>query len=214
MPDTRFKSFVSVLIACVTILGATAACLATFALSGAGDEDFEGMSAAINAQREEVVNRINAYEHYRAYTAYIRYLELGSLFQEEATQADAERAQELNKQREEIWGLAGEMRLSFFPPGYVDTRDGSYNVQRELDEAWADDVQSSDVNPRPHFDQADALRTRSSYLIADMIIFAVSFWFLTLSQAIENRWRYLAGALGILAGLGGILGILIAEFMI
>lgn len=214
MPDTRFKSFLSVLIACVTVFGASAACLATFALSGAGDADFEGMSAAINAQREGVVNQVNAYEHYRAYTAYMRYLELGNLLREEASQADPERAQELDKQREEIWGLAGEMRFSFFPPRYVDPRDGNYNLQRELDEAWADDVQSSDVNPLPHFDQADALRTRSSYLVADMIVFAVSFWFFTLAQAVENRWKYLAAALGILAGLGGILGILIAEFMI
>ena len=214
MPDTRFKALVSVLIACVTIFGASAACLATFSLSGAGDADFEGMSAAIDAQREGVVNQVNAYEHYRAYTAYMRYLELGSLLQEEANQADADRAQELDKQREEIWGLAGEMRLSFFRPRYVDPRDGSYNLQRELDEAWADDVQGGDLNPQPHFDRADALRNRSSYLVADMIVFAVSFWFLTLAQTIENRWKYLAAALGILAGLGGILGILIAEFML
>jgi hypothetical protein len=214
MSDTRFKSFVAVLIACVTVLGAAAACLATVALSSAGDADFEGMSAAINAQREGVVNQINAYEHYRAYTAYMRYLELGYLLQEEANQADSQTAEELDRQRKEIWGLASEMRFSFFQPRYVDPEQGFYNLRRELDEAWADDLQSNDLDPTPHFSQADALRTRSSFLAADMIAFAISFWFLTLAEVIENRWKYLAVILGVLIGLGGILGILFAEFLL
>lgn len=214
MSDSRFKSFVAVLIACVTILGSSAACLATVALSNAGDADFEGMSAAINAQREGVVNQINAYEHFRAFTAYMRYLELGYLLLEEADQADSQTVEQLDKQRNEIWGLASEMRFSFFPPRYVDTRQGYYDLQRELDEAWADDVQSNDLDPMPHFDQADALRTRSAFLAADMIVFAVSFWFFTLAQVIENRWKYLAVTLGLLTGLGGVVGIFIAGLLL
>jgi hypothetical protein len=214
MSDTRFKSFVAVLIACVTILGAAAACLASVALSSAGDADFEGMSATINAQREGVVNQINAYEHLRAYTAYTRYLELGYILWDEASQADSETAAELDKQRKEILGLASEMRSTFFQSRYMDTQQGFYNLQRELDEAWAEDVQNYDLEPIPHFDRADALRTRSSLLAADMITFAVSFWFLTLANVIENRWKYLMITLGILIGLGGILGILIAQVLL
>lgn len=211
MSDTRFKSIVAVLIAFVTILGAAAACLATVALSSAGDADFEGLTAAINAQREGVVNQINAYEHLRAYTAYTRYLELGYILWEEASQADSETAVQLDKQRKEFLGLASEMRSSFFQSRYMDTQQGLYNLQRELNEAWAEDILNYDLEPRPHFDRADALRTRSALLAGDMIIFAVSFWFLTVANVIENRWKYLMMALGILIGLGGILGIFIAQ---
>lgn len=214
MPDTRFKTFVAVLIACVTILGASAACLASVAVSGAGDEDFEGLTAAINAQREEVVNQITAYEHLRAYTAYMRYLELGYLLRDEAAGADAETAEELEKQRKEVWGLASEMRFTFFPPRYVDTEDGYYDLQRELGEEWADDIQGDDLDPVPHFVDADALRNRSLFLAGDMLVFAVAFWFLTLAQIIENRWKYLMVTLGILIGLAGILGIFIAELLL
>jgi hypothetical protein len=211
MTDTRFKSFVSVLIAFVTILGASAACLASAALSGAGDADFDGMSAAINAQREEIVNQIQAYEHLRAYTAYTRYWELGYMLWNEAIEADPDTAAQLDKQRKEILGLASELNGSFFKSRYLDPQKGIYNLQRELEEAWADDVQSLDLEPRPHFERADALRTRSALLAGDMIIFAVSFWFLTLANVIENRWKYLMITLGILFGLGGILGIFIAQ---
>ena len=214
MADTRFKSIVAVLIAFVTILGAAAACLATVALSSAGDADFEGLTAAINAQREGVVNQINAYEHLRAYTAYTRYLELGYILWEEASQADSETAVQLDKQRKEFLGLASEMRSNFFQSRYMDAQQGLYNLQRELNEAWAEDILNYDLEPRPHFDRADALRTRSALLAGDMIIFAVSFWCLTLANVIENRWKYLMMALGILIGLGGILGIFIAQVLL
>lgn len=213
MSDPRFKSFVAVAIAFVTILGASAACLASVASSRAGDADFDGMSAAITAQRERVVNYINAYEHMRAFTAYTRYLELGNILWEEAQQADSETAALLDRQRREIWGLASAMRFAFFLPRF-EAENGGYDLQRELDEEWAEDAQSHDLESAPHFGRADVLRRRSSFLVADMIVFAISFWFLTLANITENRLKYVLASIGILVGLAGIMGIFIAEFLI
>lgn len=209
MNNDRFKSLVAVLIAFVTILGATVACLATVALSRAGDKDFAGMSAAINAQKAQIINHVNAYEHYRAYTAYARYMELGAIMQGEASQANAEKAAQLSDQQQEAWGLASSLSQSFFSPRYMN-KDG-YNIQRELGELWADASERDDLEFKSHFEQADSFRTRSSFLFADMIVFAVSFWFFTLAQVIENRWKYLFIGVGVFIALGGILGILIAE---
>jgi hypothetical protein len=125
MKDDRFKSFVAVLIAIVTILGATVACLATVAGSGASDADFNGVSAAIKAQKAEVVNDITAYEHYRAYTSYVRYDEMGNLIYDETVNSGEKDAQELTNQRMEAWGLADSLRISFFPTRYVDIDTGS-----------------------------------------------------------------------------------------
>ena len=212
MSNDRLNSSVAVLIALVTILGATAACLASVALSSAGDQDFAGMSAAINVQRAQIVNHVDAYEHYRAYTSYTRYFELGNIEQDEAAHAGSGIAAELDKQRQEAWGVAGGLLQSFFPPRYMDKN--GYNVQRELDELWAKAKQDNDMESKSHFDSADSLRARSSFLAADFIVFAVSFWFLTLTQIIENRWKYLALLFGVLAGLAGILGIIIAQVML
>jgi hypothetical protein len=213
MKDDRFKSFVAVLIAIVTILGATVACLATVAGSGASDADFNGVSAAIKAQKAEVVNDITAYEHYRAYTSYVRYDEMGNLIYDETVNSGEKDAQELTNQRMEAWGLADSLRISFFPTRYVDIDTGKYNIRRELDELWAEDTQSDDLNAKPHFSESDSLRNRSLLLTADMIVFAIAFWFLTLAQIFENRAKYIGLVLGVLTAFAGILGIFIVEFI-
>ena len=214
MQDVRFKSFIATLVAIVTVLGATVACLATVAGSGASDADIKGVSAAIKGQKAEVVNAVTAYEHYRAFTSYVRYNETGNLLYDESAKSDSQEKEELTNRRMEAWGLADSIKISFFPPRYVDVDTGEYNLRRELDELWARDTQSSDLDPNPHFLRSDSLRRRSLFLTADMIVFAIAFWFLTLAQVFENRARYIGLALGILTAIAGILGILFAEFML
>ena len=214
MQNNRFKSFVAVLVAIVTVLGATVACLATVAGSAASDADLEGVSAAIKGQKADVVNEVTAYEHYRAYTSYVRHNETGNLIYSEEANSNGQGNEELTNQRMEAWGLADSIKISFFPPRYVDVETGNYNLRRELDELWAEDTQSNDLDPGPHFSKSDSLRARSTFLTGNLIVFAVAFWFLTLAQIFENRAKYIALALGILAALAGILGIVIAEFMI
>lgn len=58
------------------------------------------------------------------------------------------------------------------------------------------------------------MHRRSSFLTADMIVLAVSFWFLQLAQVTENRIKYFWMIVGILLGLGGILGMLIGGLLI
>lgn len=209
MDSDRFKSFVAMLVAFVTVLGALAAGLAAKASSDAGDGDFAGMGAAISAQKAELINEINAYEHYRAYTTYVRYLDLDNLLYD--PNADETTQQLLYNQQQEVRLVADGIKSSFFQGRYINP-DGSYDVERELQEARAEDEQLADINPGPHFDDADRSRSKSSFLTGDMIVFAISFWFLTLAQVIENRFKYVMALLGILMGLTGILGILIGRF--
>jgi len=211
MKSESFKSFVAVLIAIVTVLGALTAGIAAKTSSDAGDGDFAGMGAAISAQKADLINEINAYEHYRAYTSYVRYLELGFLLYD--PNADETVQDQLYKQQQEAWGVAEGIKGSFFKPRYINT-DDSYDIERELQEAHAEDEQAIDLNYQPYFDQADKLRSRSSFLTGDLIVLAVSFWFLTLAQVIENRIKYLMAFLGIMIGLAGILGILIGRYLI
>ncbi len=211
MEKERFKSFVAVLVAIITVLGALAAGLAAKASSDAGDGDFAGMGAAISAQKSDLINEIDAYEHYRAYTAYDRYLELGYLLTD--PNADEKTQQSLYDQQQEVWGVADGIKSTFFQARYLNP-DGSYDLERELQEARAEDEQSADLNPDPYFNNADRLRGKSSFLTGDMIVLAISFWFLTLAQVIENRFKYFMALLGILMGLAGILGILVGRFVL
>jgi hypothetical protein len=211
MESNRFKSFVAVLVAIVTVLGALTAGLAAKASSNAGDEDFAGMGAAISSQKADLINEVNAYEHYRAYTTYVRYFELGFLLND--PNADEKTKQTLNNQQREVWGVADGIMSTFFQARYINP-NGTYDLDRELQEARAEDEQINDLNFAPYFDKADSSRARSSFLVGNMIVFAVSFWFLTLAQVMENRFKYFMALFGILLGLAGILGIFIGRFLL
>lgn len=209
MKQESFKSLIAVLTAIVTVLGATAACLASVAVSTAGDNDFAGLDASIRGQKAEIINYVVAYEHYRAFTSYMRYNELGNLMYDPTADQDTD-ARNGAIQRE-VWGIASGISSVFFSPRYI-TSEGQYDLERELQEEYAKDSQSEDLNPSPYFEESDKQRNISATLTADMIVFAVSFWFLTLAQATEKNIKYVWAVLGILMGLAGIVGIIIGRF--
>ena len=211
MKHETFKSYVAVLVAVVTVLGATAACLASVAVSSASDADFLGLDASIRAQKADIINHVYAFEHYRAYTDYVRYDEYGRLLYD--PNADEETDLRNGALQREAWGVASGISSVFFSPRYINP-DGQYDLERELQEAWAQDSQNEDLNPTPYFEESDQLRARSSFLTADMIVLAISFWFLTVAQATEKKIKYLWAGLGILFALAGILGIIIGRFLI
>lgn len=211
MKQDNFKSWIAVLTAVVTVLGASAACLASVAVSTAGDQDFAGLDASIRAQKAEIINYVIAYQNYRAYTDYLRYDEMGYLMYD--PEADAETDARNYAIQQEVWGVSSGLLSSFVKARYIDP-DGSYDIERELQEAFADDAQTSDLNSQPYFEKSDAERSRSAFLTADMIVFAVSFWFLTLAQATEKNIKYVWAALGVLFAIGGVLGILYGRFVL
>lgn len=211
MKHDSFKSFIAVLTAIVTVFGATAACLASVAVSDAGDADFAGLDASIRAQKAEIINYVNAYQHYRSFTSYVRYDQLGNLMYDPNADADTDARNAATQQ--EAWGVASGISALFFSPRYIDP-DGQYDLERELQEAFADDAQSADLNPTPYFEKSDRFRRQSSYLTANMILFALSFWFFTLAQATEKKIKYVWAGIGILIGLAGIVGTLIGRFTV
>lgn len=211
MENERFKSNTAVLVAFVTVLGAIVACMATSAASSAANADFDGLNSAIRSQKAEIINEINAYQHYRAFTDYSRYLELGNLLYD--PNADEKTSIANGVIQREVWGIASGISSIFFQPRYI-TPDGNYDLQRELDEALAEDAQNEDLNPAPYFTESDRMHRRSSFLTADMIVLAVSFWFLQLAQVTEKQIKYLWVTIGILLGLAGIMGMLIGRYLI
>lgn len=209
MNQNNFKSFIAVLTAIVTVFGATAACLASVAVSNAADADFAGLDASIRAQKAEIINHVYAYEHYRAFTNYVRYNEEGNLMYD--PNADEETDLRNGAIQREVWGIASGISSIFFSPRYINS-DGQYDLERELQEAFADDAQNEELNGAPYFEDSDKYREKSSFLTSNMIVFAVSFWFLTLAQATEKKIKYAWAVIGILVGLAGIAGILIGSF--
>lgn len=192
------------MIAVVTVIGAAVACRASTTTNAAGNADFSGLVATIHAEEATILNYITVYEHYQAYTLYTRYNELGNIVGDEPPSS------ELGRLQREVWGLALGLQYTFFPPRYLNP-DGTYDIQRELDEEWADRAQQDDLLSEPHFAIADNLRLQASLLAGVLIVFAVAFWFFTLAQAIRNRLRYFFGVGGLGVTIVGLLFWLIVE---
>ena len=205
MSPTRFKTFASLMVAVVTVLGAAAVCLASVATNQAGNADFDGLTAAIKAQEATIVSQITAYEHYRAYTAYQRYNEMGSLIYDESLQADPDRVTALGQLQREVWGVAQGLQYDFFPPRYL-APEGGYDLQRELDEQLAEASLREDLFSAPHFLLADTLRRKALLFTVVLIVLAVAFWFFNAAEIIENRAKYLFAGAGMLLTLasGGV----------
>ena len=189
-----FQTTMAILIAIVTLVGAVLAWRAAMAGSAAGDADFAGLNAVLNAEETLGLNNTAFHRHYRAYTRYTRYGELQDLLEEDAElDADGVRAQ----QHTEASNLATTNQL-FFPARYLQ-RDGSYAVQRELGEAWAQAGQAMDLEPDPHFVEADQMRQKTNWLVAIFVALAFSLLFYALAEGLHPTRRVLR----LVAAVGG-----------
>ena len=197
----RFQTAMAVLIAVVTLVGAVLAWRAAIAADDAGDADFAGLKAVLHAEETRMVNDVNALRHYRAYTAYTQH-------------------EELRLRLAQLGDVNGEVAATnlattsqvFFPTRYLNL-NGSYDLQREVAELWAQAQQVTDLDPVQHFDEADAGRVKTIQLVAAFILLSLSLLFYTSAEGIHPERpliRYGLGALGTVF----LLATLIAAFII
>lgn len=119
-----------------------------------------GTAAAFNQQLVQNMNTNEMYTQYRAYTDYTLNSELQNQLelaladsQNSAPEVQAALAQELAQAQRQ----AAASSL-FFSQRYLN-RDGSYDVDRQLGEAWSRAEQQTDLDPQPHYADADSQRS-------------------------------------------------------
>ncbi len=202
-----FQIVIAVMIALVSLTSAVVAWQAS--LAEPDDADRAGLEATLNAETTHFVNTAVLYRRYRAYTDYT----LNDEYQRQLEAGQAGDAVEANLQenRDEAADLAAASRL-FFPSRYLN-RDGSYNTRRDLGEAWAQASQQNDLEPRPHFDEADNERLKVVLSITVLIGLAISLLFYTLAEALHPAQTLLrygsagGGTLFLLIGIAAAIGI-------
>ncbi len=209
-PSRRLETVVAILIAVATVFGALVAWRSSIADDGAGDADFAGLRASVSAEETRALNYVDAYESYGAYANYKRYQEMGNLV--EADQADASEAEAalLERERADSQDLSiSNQRL--FPNKFLD-RDGSYNVNRQLGELWADAAKENNLNPEPQFAEAEQLRGKSASLLIAATVLAIALVFYTLVEVFGPRGQYVMAGLGSLCLIAGTVFALLIEF--
>lgn len=191
------ETIVAVLIALITVAGALVAWRASVAADGAGDADNGGLRAMLNVEETRASNAVNGYEAYGAFVNYARYQRLGDLLEADPAAAD------LEAERADARDLA--LANQFLFDSKFLNRDGTYDLQRQLGEMWADASREKDLNPEPQFQEADKLRERSNWLLAVVAFLAVGLVLLTLVEAVGGRFQVALTSLGavvLVAGLG------------
>lgn len=194
MKTENFKTFTASMIAIVTVVSALVAWRASVASSEAGDADFRGLVATVNAEEAWVLSTIKVTEHYQAFLSYTRYNELGYKLYE-ALQANPANADALERQKSDSWGIAYGLQSIFFPSRYL-RPDGTYDSEREMEELLADEQRARDTRPDAHYAEADRLRVKANLLVQMLILLGISFWFFTLAQIVEHKMKYLFASAG------------------
>ncbi len=209
----RFTTLVAIMIALVTVIGAVVAWRASVAEDASGDADYAGLRAAINAEETRAINAATAYAQYGSYVTYQRNSALGDLIADDmALAATDDELLILNSQRADAHDTAiATERL--FQQRFLN-RDGTYSVERQLGELWADAVRERDLNPEPQFAEADRLSDKSSNLLAMVGVLALALVCYTLLEAVDGRLRYVLFAAGTLLALGGTIGAVMLELAV
>lgn len=195
--SSPLETLVAILIALATVVGALMAWRASVFADGAGDADFAGLKASLNAEETRALNFVNAYEHYGAYTNYSRYNELGNEIGRElqaSTELSEEQAFLLQRQQSEAYDLA-KANQSLFPNRFL-SRQGGYSVQRDMNERWADAARDKDLNPDPQYAEADALRGKTNRMLAALGILSLSLVFFALVESVGDRIKIVMTSLG------------------
>lgn len=209
----RFTTLVAIMIALVTVIGAVVAWRASVAEDASGDADYAGLRAAINAEETRAINAATAYAQYGSYVTYQRNSALGDLIAEDmALAATDDELLILNSQRADAHDTAiATERL--FQQRFLN-RDGTYSVERQMGEMWADAVRQRDLNPEPQFAEADRLSDKSSALLATVGVLALALVCYTLIEAVDSRLRYVLFAAGTLLALGSTVAAIMLEFAV
>jgi hypothetical protein len=197
----RLSTAVAILVATATVLGALVAWRASVAADAAGDADGAGLRAVLSAEQSRASGAVTAYEDYSAFSAYARHRALAEAIGDDLAQADAAEAEQLQRELNVAGDLATAAQ-TLFPSRFLN-RDGSYAVERQIGELRADDARAADLNPEPHFAEADALRAKTSSLLAAATVIALALVFFTLVEPAGRRLRYPMLALGTLCVVAG-----------
>jgi hypothetical protein len=195
--EKNLEAIVAVLIAIAAVMGAVVAWRASVVSDASGDADYAGLRSALFAEETRALNAVNGYEHYGAYTNYARYNAMGASLEgylAENVDLEENEAYLLDRQRSEYYDLA-DASNDLFPARYMN-RDGSYGLNREMGEMWADAAKEKDLNPDPQFKEADHLRDKSNNMLLTLTLIGISLVFYTLVETVSDRFKYLMVGLG------------------
>jgi tetratricopeptide (TPR) repeat protein len=213
-----FKTFLALMIALVTIIGAVVAWRSALAGTYAGNAEDAGLLASLTREETIAINTMLANQHRTAYLLYKRYQLMASIAAVDGRLDTGTPEEILAKIRpiQEQFDLATTGK-QFFPSNYIvreDTPEAAngesnpethialaeaehYDVEREIAQGLAEAARDHDIWPDPKFAEADALRDKSVAFIATLILLAIALWFFAVAEAVDHwiKWVWAVGGI-------------------
>jgi hypothetical protein len=180
----RLALFAAIMMTLISLLGAFVAYRASARSTYAMLADRKAAGAIRNAQTTLTRNNTLLLRHYRAYTDYAVQERLQALLANELQIAPSER---LRQALADAANLATTDEV-FFPSRYLN-RDGSYAVQRELAEAWAEAGQNLDLEPAAHYEAASREQDKRKWLLLSFVTIPAALLCFNLSQNLYRERR-------------------------
>ena len=172
-----------------------------------------GMAAAFNRELVQNINYGQLYSAYRAYTEYLANSELQTQLEQALadTEGDAEGNAALTQELAQAQRKSASSRL-FFSMRYLD-RDGSYDSERHLGEAWARAEQQTELNPQPYFLDADRQREAGMQFIWLLFWLTVALCIYEIVQYFNERRLAIRGTF-VLAASFSVLVVILSLFLL
>jgi hypothetical protein len=188
------------LIAVVSILalGATLVVISiSLAMLNPGEPSSSGLAASFNREMVQTMHTSELYANLRAYATFRLQDELQKQLTAALDGAAAEDTAQLERELGHAQQMVAASRI-FFPLRYLN-RDGSYDRDRHLGEAWASAAQAADLNPQPHFLEADAQRLTGLQLIWLLLWVTIALCLYELIHLVNRRRRLIRLSASVLA---------------
>lgn len=205
----RVMTVMAVLVAIVTVLGAYVAWRSSVVEDASGDADFAGLRALLNTEETRALNNVNAYEDYRAFTSYQLSSLQGDLIAVDMESAGEDEVDVLDAQRAQAHDLAIAQQSTF--PNRFLNRDGTYGVQRQLGEMWADAAKDRDLNAEPQFAEADKLRSRANVLLLWVTVMGLGLVVYTVVESVTDKLRWPLVGLASVLSFGGFVAAMLVQ---
>ncbi len=190
------------LIAVVSILalGATLVVISIslyLAMLNPGEPASSGLAASFNREMVRTMHTSELYANLRAYATFRLQDELQKQLTAALDGAAAEDTAQLERELGHAQQMVAASRI-FFPLRYLN-RDSSYDRDRHLGEAWASAAQAADLNPQPHFLEADAQRLTGLQLIWLLLWVTIALCLYELIHLVNHRRRLIRLCASVLA---------------
>ncbi len=184
----RFQTIMAIMIAVVALLTAFAAWRGSLAGSLAGFEDYYALTASLNTAETRAINTASAYQDYTAFTNYSVNSAMAAVLEASLESiTDPDELAWVESQVAESQKLAAT-NLNFFQSRYMD-KEGIYQLQRQLDENWAEAGRRMDLDPQVHLDRSSNYDTRGFSFVTNAILLAVALLFYTLASVLHASRR-------------------------